>query len=156
MRERLVDTREWVHTIQELIEEGKEVPMVITGYSMTPFLVHERDSVLLAKVDRELRRGDMVFYCRPSGQYVLHRIVKFDSAEGVYFAGDAQDFIEGPLPRECIFALVKAVKRKENWIRPGDFWWDFFAGFWLKVLPFRRLIIKMYGISVGRIRRWKE
>ena len=98
----------------------------------------------------------MVFYCRPSGQYVLHRIVKFDSAEGVYFAGDAQDFIEGPLPRECIFALVKAVKRKENWIRPGDFWWDFFAGFWLKVLPFRRLIIKMYGISVGRIRRWKE
>lgn len=156
MRERLVDTREWVHTIQELIEEGKEVPMVITGYSMTPFLVHKRDSVLLAKVDQELRRGDMVFYCRPGGQYVLHRIVKFDSAGGVYFAGDAQDFIEGPLPRECIFALVKAVKRKENWIRPGDFWWDFFAGFWLKVLPFRRLIIKMYGISVGRIRRWKE
>ncbi|MEI3218653.1 MAG: hypothetical protein V8S08_02240 [Lachnoclostridium sp.] len=74
-------------------------------------------------------QGDMVI-CHSEcfgGQYVLHRIVKFDSAEGVYFAGRHRHFIHRLLPRECIFALVKAVKRKENWIRPGDFWWDFFA-----------------------------
>lgn len=43
---RLVDTRAYVGMLRELVEQGKEVRMVISGSSMAPFLIHGRDSIL--------------------------------------------------------------------------------------------------------------
>lgn len=42
---RLVDTRAYVGMLRELVEQGKEVRMVISGSSMAPFLIHGRDSI---------------------------------------------------------------------------------------------------------------
>ena len=42
---RLVDTRAYVGMLKELVEQGKEVRMVISGSSMAPFLIHGRDSI---------------------------------------------------------------------------------------------------------------
>ena len=39
---RLVDTRAYVGMLKELVEQGKEVRMVISGSSMAPFLIHGR------------------------------------------------------------------------------------------------------------------
>ena len=111
-----VDTKEYVSMLRELTESGKEVSMLIAGNSMSPFLIHERDSICFKKPDRKLRRGDMVFYQRPDGQYVMHRIYKV-SAEGYYIVGDAQQDIEGPVKREQIFALITRVRRKGKWRR---------------------------------------
>ena len=138
-----VDTKEYVSMLRELTESGKEVSMLIAGSSMSPFLIHERDSICFKKPDRTLRRGDMVFYQRPGGQYVMHRIYKV-SAEGYYIVGDAQQDIEGPVKREQIFALITKVRRKGKWIAPGDFWWEFFEHVWIRMVPVRRLIIGSY------------
>ena len=71
---RLVDTRAYVGMLKELVEQGKEVRMVISGSSMAPFLIHGRDSIFFCAPERELRKGDIVFYERPGGQFVVHRI----------------------------------------------------------------------------------
>lgn len=146
-----VDTKEYVSMLRELTESGKEVSMLIAGNSMSPFLIHERDSICFKKPDRKLRRGDMVFYQRTSGQYVMHRIYKV-SAEGYYIVGDAQQDIEGPVKREQIFALITRVRRKGKWIAPGDFWWEFFEHVWIRMVPVRRLIIGSYT----KMKRIKE
>lgn len=146
-----VDTKEYVSMLRELTEAGKEVSMLIAGSSMSPFLIHERDSICFKKPDRTLRRGDMVFYQRPGGQYVMHRIYKV-SAEGYYIVGDAQQDIEGPVKREQIFALITKVRRKGKWIAPGDFWWEFFEHVWIRMVPVRRLIIGSYT----KMKRIKE
>ena len=146
-----VDTKEYVSMLRELTESGKEVSMLIAGSSMSPFLIHERDSICFKKPDRTLRRGDMVFYQRTSGQYVMHRIYKV-SAEGYYIVGDAQQDIEGPVKREQIFALITKVRRKGKWIAPGDFWWEFFEHVWIRMVPVRRLIIGSYT----KMKRIKE
>ena len=146
-----VDTKEYVSMLRELTESGKEVSMLIVGNSMSPFLIHERDSICFKKPDRTLRRGDMVFYQRTSGQYVMHRIYKV-SAEGYYIVGDAQQDIEGPVKREQIFALITKVRRKGKWIAPGDFWWEFFEHVWIRMVPVRRLIIGSYT----KLKRIKE
>ncbi len=49
--------------------------------------------------------------------------------------GDAQTQIEGPVKREQIFALITKVRRKEKWLEPGDFWWEFFEHVWLHMIP---------------------
>lgn len=46
---RTVDTREYVSMLRELVREGKEVSVTISGSSMAPFLIHARDSICLRR-----------------------------------------------------------------------------------------------------------
>ncbi len=150
MKERVVDTREYVSVLREISDEGKVVSMRIAGSSMSPFLCHNRDYIYFTKPDRPLRKGDMVFYQRDTGQYVMHRIWKRDS-RGFYIVGDAQTAIEGPVREDQIFALVIKVQRKGKILQPGDFWWEFFEHVWIRIVPVRRIIVRLYGIGV----KWK-
>ena len=145
MIERVVDTNEYVSVLRELAEEGRVVSMLIAGSSMSPFLCHNRDYIYFTKPDRELRRGDMVFYQRDTGQYVMHRIYK-RKKDDYYMVGDAQTQIEGPLRRDQIFARIIKIKRKGRIIEPGNFWWEFFEHVWIRIIPLRKVIEKLYSL----------
>ncbi len=73
---KVVDTKEYVSALKELTEQGLEVSVTIAGNSMWPFLADGRDRIFFSKPARRLKKGDIVFYQRGSGQYVCHRIVK--------------------------------------------------------------------------------
>ena len=141
---KVVDTREYVGMLKELTEEGREVSMLIAGSSMSPFLIHERDMIYFKKPDRELKKGDMVFFQRRNGQFIMHRIWKV-RPEGYYIVGDAQTQIEGPVERDQIFARITKVRRKGKWLEPGDFWWEFFEHVWLHMIPFRHVLMRWYA-----------
>ena len=138
MKERVVDTREYVSILRGIAEEGKVVSLRIAGSSMSPFLCHERDWIYFTRPDRALRRGDMVFYQRDTGQYVMHRIYQIRGEE-YYMLGDAQTCVEGPLRRV-------QVKRKGKILRPGNFWWEFFGRVWIRMRPLRPLASRLYGV----------
>lgn len=142
---RVVNTREYVDTLRELCDHGHEVSMTIAGNSMAPFLIHQRDTISFIRKDRPLRRGDMVFFQRTTGQYVMHRIWKIKK-DGYYIVGDAQTQIEGPITEDQIFARIHKVCRKGRWISDGDFWWDFFRSIWIRILPLRRPCYRMYSV----------
>ena len=133
---RRLDTDAYVSALRDLVNEGKECRLLISGSSMAPFLVHERDSIIFSKPQRELQRGDMVFYQRETGQFVMHRIL--------HIVGDAQTEIEGPVNPSQVFAVVTKAQRKGKWIGPGDFWWWFFRTVWLRLVPVRKIILKLY------------
>ena len=152
---RYVDTKEYVSVLRELVEEGREVSLLVSGSSMSPFLAHQRDYIYFKKPDQELRKGDMVFYQRRSGQFVMHRIWKVKNGQ-YYMVGDAQREIEGPLDREQIFAIITKVQRKGKWIEPGDFWWEFFEKVWINIVPVRRVLVKMYGVVYKVKNLYKE
>lgn len=143
---RIVDIHEYVPVLRELIDQGKEVSITITGNSMSPFLAHGRDQVLLKKPSETLKKGDMVFYQRDYGGYVLHRICKVKNEKEYFLVGDGQTFIEGPLRRDQIFGIVTSVRRKGKWLSAGSFWWDFYRYIWLNIIPLRPIIRKAYGM----------
>ena len=140
-----VNTFEYISILRELTEQGKEVNLLIAGNSMAPFLKHQSDMIVFKRPERELRKGDMVFYQRVNGQFVMHRIWKV-KPDGYYLVGDAQSDVEGPVRREQIFAIVTKVQRNGKWIEPGDFWWNFFERIWIRIVPFRRVIFKVYNV----------
>ncbi|MGN0276019.1 MAG: S24/S26 family peptidase [Hominisplanchenecus sp.] len=140
-----IDTRQYVQTLRELTEQGKEVSMVVAGGSMSPFLVHQRDVICFRRPDGQPKRGDMVFYQRRNGQFVMHRIWRVEK-DGYYLVGDAQTDIEGPIHRNQIFGQVIRVKRKDRWIESGDFWWDFFQNIWIRMVPLRPLALKLHSL----------
>ena len=70
-----------------------------------------------------------------------------DQAGGVLHCGRCADTdMEGPIDKEQVFAVVIKVQRKGKWIAPGDFWWEFFEHIWLHLIPFRRVLMKLYRI----------
>ena len=141
----MLGTREYIDILRTVIDEGKEVNMRVLGSSMAPFVVHERDTIYFKRPERKLKKGDIAFFQRNNGQYVVHRIYKVKGDE-YYFVGDNQTLIEGPIEKGQIFATVTRVIRKGKEIRPGDPWWLFFQKIWINMIPLRRITIKAYGL----------
>ena len=62
-------------TIEEsIIENGFHIATVV-GDSMMPLLREGIDTVTVVPVTKPLKKLDLPLYKRPSGQYVLHRII---------------------------------------------------------------------------------
>lgn len=140
---KIADPEVLMEPLLALMEETGTVPLIISGYSMTPFLLHGRDTVYLSKVDRPLKKGDMILFRRDSGAYILHRILKEE--KGTYtLVGDAQTWLEPGIRPDQVLALVTAVRRKGRLLKPGSFWWAFFEKVWLRLIPLRPRILKLY------------
>lgn len=148
---KIVDAQVYIGTLRSILGEGHEVPLLITGNSMNPFLIHERDTILIRSPHPPLKIGDMVFYQRKNGQYVMHRICRVsrddDGKRLYYMIGDAQREVEGPIEEHMIFGHIIRVCRKGRWIGKGDFWWEFFEHIWIHMIPLRRPLMRIYGIK---------
>lgn len=141
---RIVDIHTYMPVLCELLSQGKEVAITITGNSMSPFLVHERDEIFISPSSGLWKKGDMALFKRTSGEYIMHRICRVEKNGDCYFVGDAQQIIEGPIDPSQIFGKITSVKRKGKWIGPGDFWWEFFEHLWINIIPLRRVCKMLY------------
>lgn len=137
---------EYMPILIEVINEGKEVNLLVAGSSMTPFLVHQRDTIIISKPTDPFCKGDMVFYKRFSGQYVMHRIHHINKNGQLFIVGDAQTEIEGPINQDQVFGIIHKVIRKGKVITKGNFWWDFFEKYWIKLVSVRPLLLKIYSL----------
>ena len=135
-----------------VLDSTEYVPLNISGSSMTPFLVHSRDTVYLSKVTRPLKKGDMILYRRDNGAYILHRIYRV-TPDGYWLVGDAQILIEKGVRPDQVLALVTAVRRREKLLQPGSFWWDFFEKVWIRMIPLRPGIVAAYSALTGACRK---
>ena len=135
---RLIDTQEYMEMIRALLEDGQEVSMIVTGNSMRPFLKHGRDKICMKKTDRKLRKGDIVFYRRENGQYVMHRILKCGD-QSYTLLGDGQIVPESGIRQEQIFARITKVQVRGKWIGSENFRWRFFEHIWIRFCGIRKL-----------------
>lgn len=99
--------------IKEALEAGGEVYIGIRGNSMLPFLYDGRDQAVFARLgDRRIRRGDILFYQRANGQFVMHRVYSIAQDGSINMVGDAQWTVEKGILPEQLRAFVPRVVRK--------------------------------------------
>ncbi|MBR5020759.1 MAG: S24/S26 family peptidase, partial [Oscillospiraceae bacterium] len=110
-----------------------------------PFLISGRDTVHLSRLERPARRGDILLYRRDNGDYVLHRVRRVEKDGTLTIIGDAQTELEHGIREDQIIAVVTSVIRKGKRMGPGDFWWEFFEKVWIRMIPLRRLVWRLYG-----------
>lgn len=127
-----------------IIEEtlkNNDIKIKPQGYSMYPFIVPGRDSVVLTGIENpeSLRRGDVVLYRRQEGILVLHRIWKVKK-DGLYMVGDNQSDIEGPIKKEQVKALLVSIEKKGKYISSRNLWYRTCSGIWLVLRPLRPVI----------------
>ena len=119
------------------------LPLVISGNSMSPFLVHGRDTVYLSRLDRPAKRGDVLLYKRESGAYILHRVYKVGK-DSYTMVGDAQTQLEQGIRQDQIIAIMTSALRKGKLQKKGSFWWEFFEKLWIRIIPLRPILTKIY------------
>lgn len=117
-RERLLNAEEAAQRFEPVLAAGGEVTLAVTGNSMRPFLCQGRDRVHLKAPARPPRRGDILFFRRSTGEWVLHRVLH-RTAEGYAVSGDAQLWVE-TVNREQVVAVVTAVEREGRRLSVGD------------------------------------
>lgn len=128
------------------VQEGQKVPLLVSGDSMMPFLKHGRDTIIISKPSKPFRRGDMVFYIRETGQYVMHRIHHVHRGM-LYIVGDGQTQIEGPVAPGRVFGVICEVVRKGKTLTPNNFCWWFFQKVWVRIVPLRPLAHRCYRLA---------
>lgn len=119
------------------------------GDSMMPLLRQHRDLMVIEKRQPgRCKKYDVVLYKRPSGQYVLHRILKVRRDDYV-ICGDNRWRREFGVREDWILGVMTAVVRDGKQLRVTDrkyrlyvrLWCDFFwirAGIlWIAELPGR-------------------
>ena len=125
------------------------LPLIVSGSSMSPFLIHGRDTVYLSRLTRPVRRGDILLYQRRNGKYVLHRVWKV-CPDSYTMVGDAQTVLEPGIRDDQIIAIVTAADRKGKRMAPGGFWWEFFEKAWIRMVPLRRPVQRLYSLFCGK------
>ena len=130
-------------------ESVEALPLVISGNSMSPFLVHGRDTIYLSRLTRPVKRGDVLLYQRDSGAYILHRVYKIEG-DSFTMVGDAQTELEPGIRPEQVIAIMSSAERKGKKQAPGSFWWEFFEKIWIRMVPLRPIVRKVYT-AVSRL-----
>lgn len=139
-----VDTREYLDLVVSLLLEGhRNVPVTVSGVSMTPFL-HNGDTVYLNLPERPCRIGDVVLFTRPNGSYILHRIVGKKTGYFIML-GDSQLHCEF-IPEEKIHAVVTAVRIGDQVMRNNHPYCLFFRTVWRWLRPLRPQIGSLYKL----------
>jgi signal peptidase I len=143
----VLPAEELMPRILGLLELGETVPLVISGGSMTPFLVHGRDTVFLTPVNRELKNGDMIFYRRDNGRYVLHRVVKVGKTYTCM--GDNQFHKEPGLRHDQMIGIVTEFVRDGKTIPVTDLRYRLYSRLWYHSRFPRRCWRKLKRILSG-------
>ena len=96
--------------IKEALLKGSEFSFIPNGTSMLPLIRGGVDTVRLSKLPDTVRIGDIILYCRPSGQKVMHRVIG-KTGSGYIFCGDNQSAAERGVTREDMAAIVTHITR---------------------------------------------
>ena len=96
-----------------LIKNQNSVQLHPIGYSMYPLIVPDRDEVIISPLKKKIRRGDVLLFRRKSGKLVLHRVIKVKESK-LYFVGDNQTEIEGPIDLSQVLGIMSSFIHKKT------------------------------------------
>lgn len=130
--------------LADCLQHGTDVKIAITGTSMLPLLRAGQDQVVLTAVQGDaLKKGDIPFYRRRNGQFVLHRVVAV-TPEGYTMTGDAQTLPEPGIQPDQILAVVKGIWRRGRYVPVERKGYRFRSRIWMALRPVRPFLMRIY------------
>ena len=134
-----ISLNEMAPLIRETLEKNGEVTFISAGRSMLPVIRDRKDAVTLVKPRRDIKPGDIVFYQRDNGQFILHRVM-FVNSDKYVMRGDNQWDNEYNIRRDQIIGVLKCFERNGKIHNVTDR--DYLM--YVKLLPLIRFFRKTY------------
>lgn len=130
--------------ICEFLAEGKSVTVTARGNSMRPMLFDLRDRLTLSPCHPDtLNIGDVIFYRRDNGNYVVHRIVEKEDGNFTLM-GDCQAYKERDIRPEQVLARVTSFVRRGKEISCTDNGYLRYSRFWTRSYFWRRVYVRLW------------
>ena len=140
-------------TFEAQLATGKPLVYFTVGDSMEPLLYDRETHVTICAAQGDLRPGDLPLYRRPTGQYVLHRIIRADG-ESYYTRGDNRTGLER-VPKAWVLGVVTEITRHGKHISVTDRTYRLYVAAWGVVYPLRWCCYKVRGLLRFISRRLK-
>lgn len=138
---------EHIGLIREVLESGGQFTLFPRGTSMLPLIVEGRDSVTLTGSDSYCC-GDIAFYQRADGSFILHRIV--GEKDGLFImCGDNQLQREYGISPAQIIGKADSLTRKGRKISCGCLSYRLYCLMWRSFF-LRRVYFRLRRIFHGR------
>ena len=146
----IVNNDAFFASVIDLLREGKRVTIPVKGTSMLPFIVAERDLVVLEGIEAAspgtrcrscAEKGDIVLF-RFNNHYVLHRVLDFAAGGDAVIQGDGVFAPKEHSTRAEIYARVVSILKDGT--RPVDVTSKIYllkVRIWLLATPFRRILL---------------
>ena len=133
--------------VSKKIAEGHDATIIVKGYSMRPFLEHERDKVILTPVTRPLKVADAILAEIAPGHYVLHRIIDIQGDQ-ITMMGDGNLRGTEHCTVKDVRGLVTHYIRPKRTILASDEKLQRNIRLWRKLLPVRRYLLIIYKATL--------
>lgn len=139
----IISERDLFPEIEKVLKEGKFVRFTVSGNSMWPLIIHNRDSVLLTSCEKiNLKKGDIILFYVGQGHHMLHRITSIKQG-GYITTGDGNLHRDGFIPVENVIAKVEKIYRKDKIINCNRWYWKFIFRLWMMMFPIRGFMQKI-------------
>ncbi|MBQ8171633.1 MAG: S24/S26 family peptidase [Oscillospiraceae bacterium] len=136
---------EYDETIRAVLDSGGEFRIYPKGTSMLPLLRQGVDSVVLEKPKGALKCGDIAFYLRDGGGYVLHRVMRSESGKYT-MCGDNQLRLEEGILDRHIIGVVTRFYRSDRCVELSSLRYRIFVFLWRSFF-LRRVYFKLRNIK---------
>lgn len=142
MRKLTVANEELLPEVVKLLSEGNSVTIKAKGNSMLPFIVGDRDSVVLQKKDT-YAIGDIVLAEIAPKLFVLHRIIKIE-ADKIILMGDGNLSGTEECRKENIHGRATSVIHNGKQVDCNSRSQQRKVRIWAKLLPVRHYLLAIY------------
>lgn len=143
--------------VSELLKSGQTVTLKARGYSMRPFIEHDRDDLIFAYTDT-VRVRDVILAEIAKGHFVCHRVEKIEGNQ-ITLRGDGN--IRGT--ESCTLddvrgKLIKVQRLGKTWNLETSRFWKIYSHVWPALLPVRRWLLAFNKLFILRQipQRWKR
>lgn len=148
-----LDMPQLIKKIHDVTASGVVFPLRVMGYSMNPTLGSGRDTVYLVSPEQRVpQSGEIVFFVRPDGRGVLHRLIRILPDGSFLINGDAQSWTETIQPQQVI-AVVSHFQRKNRQISCDGRIYRCYVHIWGLLRPVRPMIsgvMKLLGRALQK------
>lgn len=128
-------------TYEEQLDLHGTLVYTNVGDSMLPLLRQRRDLLIIEKrPEGRCKKYDVILYKRPSGQYVLHRILKVRKSDYV-ICGDNRRVREFGVPDEWIIGKLTGVVRDGKKLDLTGFKYRLYVHLWCDFFYVRAALI---------------
>lgn len=143
MEKLICSQAELADIIEETVNSGGTMPLVVTGNSMKPFMKDGENTVWLeACRDSDYKRGRILLFRREDGKFVLHRVRKVMSDGNLVMNGDAQYWCE-VIKKEQALAVVTNIETNGKKQSCNSVIYRLKVEVWQTLKPFRPYIFRI-------------
>ncbi len=146
--ERTVLSKDFFPLLKETLLLGHKIKFTVSGSSMYPLIVNNRDQVLIERIDgKRLKIGDIILFQNEREHYILHRIYK--KAEGGYRTiGDSCILEDGFVEQAAIIGRVTKIYRKDKILDCNRPIWRIVFRIWIWCLPIKDYLFFLYHLAI--------